>query len=89
MTTIKNVIDGLKHYEKSDEIVIAWWDKAWFEEMLDRKLNNDEWDIVLGTSEKVLEFCDLGDQLITHAEQKLDDAYNKLLDSWTDEFKQE
>jgi len=73
MTAVKNAIDGLRHYEKSDEIVIAWWDRAWFEEMLDRKLDDAEWDIVLGASEKVLEFCDLGDQLVTHAEKELDE----------------
>jgi len=74
VATIKNITDGLKVYDKYDEIVIAWWDRAWFEEMLDRKLDDDEWDIVLGESEKVLEFCDLGDQLMTHAERGLDDA---------------
>jgi len=74
MTTIKNVIDGLRHYKKNDEIVIAWWDKTWFEEMLNRKLNNDEWDIVLNASEQVLEFCDLGNQLTTHAEQELNNT---------------
>jgi len=74
VTTVKNAIEGLAHYPKSDEVVIAWWDRAWFEEMLDRKLDDDEWDIVLGESEKVLEFCDLGDQLMTHAERGLDDA---------------
>jgi len=77
MTTVKNAIDGLRHYEKSDEVVIAWWDRAWFEEMLDRELDDNEWDIVLGASEKVLEFCDLGDQLMTHAERELDDAGKK------------
>jgi len=77
MATVKNAIDGLKHYEKGDEIVIAWWDRAWFEEMLDRELDDDEWDIVLGSSEQVLEFCDLGDQLTTHAERELDDAGKK------------
>jgi len=77
MTTIKNIKDGLKVYDKFDEIVIAWWDRAWFEEMLDRELDDDEWDIVLGACEQVLEYSDLGDQLMAHAEQELDEAGKK------------
>jgi len=77
MATIKNITDGLKVYDKFDEIVIAWWDRAWFEEMLDRELDDDEWDIVLGACEQVLEYSDLGDQLMSHAEQQLDEAGKK------------
>lgn len=40
---------------------MAWWDKEWFEQMLDRKLSRDEWDDVLSAAEKVLEFSNLGD----------------------------
>jgi len=77
MATIKNITDGLKVYDKSDEIVIAWWDRTWFEEMLDRELDDDEWDIVLGACEQVLEYSDLSDQLMSHAEQQLDEAGKK------------
>jgi len=73
MATIKNIKDGLKVYDKFDEIVIAWWDKEWFADILDRELDDEDWQIILYASEKVLEYSDLGDQLITFAEQALDE----------------
>jgi len=73
MTTIKNITDGLKVYDKNDEVVIAWWDKEWFEDILDRELDEEDWQIILYASDKVLEYSDLGDQLITFAEQALDE----------------
>lgn len=73
MATIKNITDGLKVYDKNDEIVIAWWDKEWFEDILDRELDDEDWQIILYASDKVLEYSDLGDQLISFAEQALDE----------------
>ncbi|MFM9028807.1 MAG: hypothetical protein ACKOQ6_12575 [Bacteroidota bacterium] len=75
MAEIKVIRSSLKsRYKDSDEIVIAWWDRDWFEELLDRKLDDEDWQIVLASSEKVLEFMDLGDQLMWSAERELDEA---------------
>lgn len=75
MAEIKVIRSSLKsRYKDSDEIVIAWWDRDWFQELLDRELDDEDWQIVLASSEKVLEFMDLGDQLMWSAERELDEA---------------
>jgi hypothetical protein len=63
VTTVKDVRAGLRHYKPDTEIIVAWWDKAWFETALNRKLTADEWDIIQTEADDVLEYCDLGDQL--------------------------
>lgn len=75
MAKVKTIVQSLNNqYADGEEIVIAWWDKEWFEELLDRKLDDDDWDIVLSASEKVLEYMDLGDHLMMEAERELDEA---------------
>ncbi len=72
---IKDAIDMLKNNYKtndadehlSEEVVIAWWDKDWFEQLLDTKLSDDEWLDVLSTSELVIENCSIADQLMSEA----------------------
>ena len=74
MTTAKTVIKSLQAtYANNEEILIAWWDKNWFEEMLDRKITDDEWSEVLSACEKVIEYTDLGDQLMMEAERALEE----------------
>lgn len=74
MTTAKTVIKSLQAtYANNEEILIAWWDKNWFEEMLDRKITDDEWSEVLNSCEKVIEYTDLGDQLMMEAERALEE----------------
>jgi molybdopterin biosynthesis enzyme MoaB len=63
VTTVKDTRAGLRHYKPDTEIIVAWWDKAWFETALNRKLTADEWDIIQTEADDVLEYCDLGDQL--------------------------
>jgi hypothetical protein len=75
MADVKVIRSSLKRkYKDSDEIIIAWWDRDWFEEILDRRLDEIDWGIILHESEHVLEFTDLGDQLAFTAERALDDA---------------
>ena len=75
MATIKDIVQGLKtNYGDDAEIVVAWWDREWFEAMLDREIDDEEWSVVLESSEKVLEYADLGDQLMSYAERALDEA---------------
>lgn len=75
MAEIKVIRQSLKsRYKDSDEILVAWWDKDWFEDLLDRKLDEEDWQIVLHAGEKVLEYMDLGDQLMWAAERELDEA---------------
>jgi hypothetical protein len=74
MTTVRTVIKSLEAcYDDEDEILIAWWDKSWFEQMLYRKISNDDWEDILGCCENVLEYTDLGDQLEIEAERALEE----------------
>lgn len=76
---IKDAIDMLKNNYRtndadkhlSEEVVIAWWDKDWFELMLDTKLSDDEWLDILSTSELVIENCDIGQYLMNEALETL------------------
>lgn len=76
MTTVKNIRAGLRRYTPNTELVIAWWDKAWFENMLDTTLTDDEWQEIQAAADKVLEYTDLGDQL-DHAAVQVIDAMRK------------
>ena len=73
MTTVKDTRAGLRRYRATDEIIVAWWDKEWFETMLDTTLTDDELQQIRGVAETVLEYCDLGDQLQIAAENALYD----------------
>lgn len=59
---ISTITDSLSsRYAATDEVAVAWWDREWFERMLDQKLSDEQWDAVLLAAEKVLEFSNLGD----------------------------
>jgi len=76
MTTVKNTHAGLRRYTPDTEIIVAWWDKAWFEEMLDTKLTDEQWDHVVRRCEKTMEFCGWADDL-TYAAVQVIDAMRK------------
>ena len=54
MTTVKDTRAGLRRYKATDEIIVAWWDKEWFETALDRKLTDDEWKNIVRRCEKTI-----------------------------------
>jgi len=70
-------------YAPGDEIAVAWWDKEWFEQTLDRKLSPDEWDAVLWAAEKVLEFSDLGDRMTDAAQASIYELERRKTDNKT------
>ena len=71
MTAIRHVRAGLKGRKPDEEILIAWWDKEWFEEMLDTKLTDEQWHNVIRRCEKTMEFCGWADDLTYAAEEAL------------------
>lgn len=81
MSNIKELIKVLSsRYKPEEKIIVAWWDKEWFEQVLDRKLNNQEWEEVLDECEKVMEYTNLGDLLMIEAERALDEYSKELKD---------
>jgi hypothetical protein len=72
---VKNAMNVLKdRYNKKAEqveIVIAWWDKEWFELMLDTNLSDEEWWDIAIVAEGVLENSDIGQYMMTEALETL------------------
>jgi len=75
---IKDVKDGMnvlkdRYKQKAEqiELVIAWWDKEWFELMLDTKLSDDEWWDIAIVAEGVIENSDIGQYMMTEALETL------------------
>jgi len=67
----------LRNYRRKDEIAVAWWDRDWFQDLLGRTLSDEEWEVVIDAAEGVLEFTNLGDQLIDAAENALSELTKK------------
>lgn len=76
MTTFREAIAGMKGRKSNEEILIAWWDKEWFEDMLNRKISDDEWAQIRRRCEKSMEYAGWGDDLTWAAEEALDAMKN-------------
>jgi hypothetical protein len=59
------------NYKPDDHVLLAWWDKEWFEEMLGRALTASEWEVAYDAALVCLEGTDLGDQMVEAAETAL------------------
>lgn len=57
----------MRQYTPDDEIVIAWWDRTWFEQRLDRNLTDEQWHEIVRQAEPVIEWSDMADQLLDAA----------------------
>ena len=71
---VKNLIEQLKEYDPDDEIIVAYWDKDWFTELLERDITDDQWQDIVGDGENVIENMDTGDYLQLAAVEILDKA---------------
>lgn len=67
MTTVNEAIAGMEALKSSEEILIAWWDKQWFEDILNTKLSEEEWAEIRHLCEKTMEHCGWGDDLTNTA----------------------
>lgn len=72
MTTVKNTRAGLRRYLPDTEIIVAWWDKEWFQTALDRKLTDDEWAQIRRRCEKSMDYTGWADDLTWAAVEALD-----------------
>lgn len=57
----------MRQYTPDDEIVIAWWDRTWFEDRLDRNLTDEQWHEIVRAAEPIIEWTDMADQLLDAA----------------------
>ena len=57
-----------KYYRPDDELVIAWWDAAWFREMLKDDLGwltDEEIEICISAADDAVEFSNLADAIVS------------------------
>ena len=67
MTTVQQARMGLSHYKAKDEIIIAWWDREWFEEMFEKKIGDEEWSKIEELCSEAIENSGFGNVLMTAA----------------------
>ena len=65
---VKYVLEALSKYEEDDDVVIAWWDKAWVEYMLHKDVSLDQWDDIVGECEDIVDNIGIGDHFQMAAE---------------------
>lgn len=76
MTAIRDVRAGLRHYESGDSILVAWWDKDWFETALGIKLTDEQYAEIIGECENTIEYSNLADML-TNTAHDVVEGYRK------------
>jgi len=69
---VKYAIQQLSALKPDDEIVIAYWTKEWFIDVLGREINDDQWDDITGECDDVIDNMPIGDYLETAANEILD-----------------
>jgi hypothetical protein len=71
MSTVKYVIEQLKQLDKNEEIVIAYWTKEWFTDMLAKDITDDQWCDIVGACDDVIENMPIGDYMTGAAAEVL------------------
>jgi hypothetical protein len=65
---VKYVLDALSKFDEDDDVVIAWWDKAWFEYMLNKDVSLEQYDDIVGECEDIIDNIGIGDHFQMAAE---------------------
>jgi hypothetical protein len=74
---VKHLIEQLKKYNPDDEIIVAYWDKAWFTDMTEREISDDQWLDIVGDGDDVIDNIAIGDYLQLAAVEILDKGDNQ------------
>ena len=69
---VKYLIDQLKKYDPDDELIVAYWDKEWFDDQCDLEIADEQWFDILNTGESVVENLEIGGHLYDAARDILD-----------------
>jgi hypothetical protein len=65
---VKYALDALSKFDEDDDVVIAWWDKAWFEYMLNKDVSLEQYDDIVGECEDIIDNIGIGDHFQMAAE---------------------
>ena len=74
---VKYLIDQLKKYNPDDEIIVAYWDKEWFDDQCDLEINDEQWQDIVLDGENVVENMEIGAYLYEAARLVLDKGDNQ------------
>jgi hypothetical protein len=69
---VKHLIATLKKYNPDDEIIVAYWDKAWFSDMTNREISDEQWPDIVHDGDDVIDNMDIGEYLQLAAVEILD-----------------
>jgi hypothetical protein len=69
---VKYALEMLTRQNPDDEIVIAYWTKQWFIDILERDITDKQWDDIVGACENILEYNGVGDDIQAAAIETLD-----------------
>ena len=69
---VKHLIDQLKKYNPDDEIIVAYWDKEWYDDQCDLEITDDQWQDIMNDGESVVENMEIGAYLYKSARVILD-----------------
>jgi len=69
---VKYLIEQLKKYNADDEIIVAYWDKEWFDDQCDLEITDDKWQDIINAGENVVENMEIGAYLYEAARVILD-----------------
>ena len=69
---VKYAIEQLKRLDEDEEIVIAYWSKDWFVDVLGREITEEQWDDIVGACDDVIDNMPIGDYMENAAAAVLD-----------------
>ena len=73
----KYLIEQLKKYNPDDEIIVAYWDKEWFDDQCDLEIDDEQWQDIVLDGENVVENMEIGAYLYEAARLVLDRGDNQ------------
>jgi hypothetical protein len=69
---VKYLIEQLKEYDPDDELIVAYWDKEWFDDQCDVEIADEQWFDIMNSGESVVENMEIGGYLYEAARVILD-----------------
>ena len=69
---VKYLIEQLKKYNADDELIVAYWDKEWFDDQCELEITDDQWQDIINDGENVVENMEIGAYLYEAARVILD-----------------
>jgi len=69
---VKYLIEQLKKYNPDDEIVVAYWDREWYQDQLELEMTDEQWLDIADDGGDVIDNMDIGAYLIGAAVEILD-----------------